>query len=310
MNPFFLWLKNTFGFSQKEINGFLILLFLMVLMVITPLFLPHKSIPLNTLQDEKIIDSLLTISQNNYQTNIDNNKSIKKSTPKTTIELKKFNPNNCSKEEWISMGISEKIADRIANYLNNGGQFRKKEDLQKIYGFPKKQYLTLFEYIDLPEKPIYNSTLTNSKRNESNLQKKTYEFKVKSFEINSCSNEDLTQIKGIGEKLSERILKYRERLGGFHSAQQYYSIYGLDSIVINQIIQYSTIDTSVIVKININTATYEELKNHVYFDYKTASAIINYRNQHGNYTSVDDLSKIYSIKKETLDKIKPYLKVD
>ena len=62
--------------------------------------------------------------------------------------------------------------------------------------------------------------------------------------------------------------------------------------------------------ININTADIDELKKHPYIRYNMAKAIVNYRNQHGLFKSVDELSKIHLIKSETLQKVKPYLEAE
>ncbi len=60
-------------------------------------------------------------------------------------------------------------------------------------------------------------------------------------------------------------------------------------------------------KININTANFDILKNHPYLKYKQINAIIQYRKQHGNYTSVADLKKILILSPQTIEQIAPYL---
>jgi len=54
--------------------------------------------------------------------------------------------------------------------------------------------------------------------------------------------------------------------------------------------------------ININTASAAELQQQLHVSSKVASAIVNYRVQHGPYSSVDQLSQVVS--KTTYDKIK------
>lgn len=46
------------------------------------------------------------------------------------------------------------------------------------------------------------------------------------LDINAATAEDFKTINGIGEKLSARIVKFRDRLGGFLTSEQLYDVYG------------------------------------------------------------------------------------
>ena len=59
--------------------------------------------------------------------------------------------------------------------------------------------------------------------------------------------------------------------------------------------------------VNINTASVDELRQQLNISSKNAQAIVNYRLQHGDFTSVDQLSQILS--KATYDKIKALVTV-
>jgi competence protein ComEA len=58
-----------------------------------------------------------------------------------------FDPNTASLQEFQKLGLSEKQASTIKNYLNKGGSFKTKEDLKKIYGISADQYNQLEPYI-------------------------------------------------------------------------------------------------------------------------------------------------------------------
>ncbi len=60
------------------------------------------------------------------------------------------------------------------------------------------------------------------------------------------------------------------------------------------------VDTS----ININTATVKELTILSGIGKKKAEAIINYRNNNGNFSDINDLRKVEGIAKKTFEKIK------
>jgi competence ComEA-like helix-hairpin-helix protein len=63
-------------------------------------------------------------------------------------------------------------------------------------------------------------------------------------------------------------------------------------------------------KININTATAEQLAMLPGVSLKKAQWLIDYRAQNGNFKNIEDLRKIPGIKQKKIDKIKGYLIFD
>lgn len=62
-------------------------------------------------------------------------------------------------------------------------------------------------------------------------------------------------------------------------------------------------------KIDLNTATMEQLQTLPRVGPKTAEAIVQYRKEHGNFQSVDDLVNIKGIGQKKLEKIRPLVKI-
>jgi competence ComEA-like helix-hairpin-helix protein len=60
-------------------------------------------------------------------------------------------------------------------------------------------------------------------------------------------------------------------------------------------------------KININTATIDELKAHPYIKYNLANPIVAYRNEHGSFSKIEDIKKVMAVTEEIYKKIAPYL---
>jgi competence ComEA-like helix-hairpin-helix protein len=73
---------------------------------------------------------------------------------------------------------------------------------------------------------------------------------------------------------------------------------------------YIKVEQNNLLKLNINTTSDFELGSHPYINKTIAKAIVVYRNQHGNYQSINDLRKIVFIKDSVLQKISPYLTVE
>ena len=112
---------------------------------------------------------------------------------------------------------------------------------------------------------------------------------------------------GIGSKLAYRITNFRDKLGGFYSVEQIKETYGLADSTFQKIKPYLNVNADAIKKMNINTATKEELKVHPYIKWNLANAIVEYRTQHGNYKNLQELKNIVLIDDEAFNKILPYL---
>jgi competence ComEA-like helix-hairpin-helix protein len=132
------------------------------------------------------------------------------------------------------------------------------------------------------------------------------------FDLNLADSARLLKIYGIGPVLSSRIIRYRDKLGGFVRHDQLFEVYGLDSAVVQRVSNSSLIGDSLILrKINLNSDDAEwRLAAHPYLSKSKAKVIVAYRFQHGSFSSVEDIRKIQSIDEKTFLKIQPYLTVE
>ncbi|RZK18043.1 MAG: hypothetical protein EOO86_11110 [Pedobacter sp.] len=126
-------------------------------------------------------------------------------------------------------------------------------------------------------------------------------------DINTADSAQLDEIKGVGGPFANRILKYRERLGGFFKKEQLLEVYGLNSAKYNEIKGQVALSHIPLRIVNLNTAQFNDLKSNPYLSYKQINAIIQYRKQHGNYTSPADLKKIVILNQQIIDQITPYI---
>ena len=97
-------------------------------------------------------------------------------------------------------------------------------------------------------------------------------------------------------------------IGGFYSENQVKEIFGLDSIVVDEILKFGTIRNPSLKKIKINEVSTEEFKHYFIRPY-IAKSIIAYRQQHGNFTSKKDFEPIKLLDTKTLEKIFPYFEL-
>ena len=127
------------------------------------------------------------------------------------------------------------------------------------------------------------------------------------IELNTADSAKLTELKGVGPSFARRIISYRDKLGGFVRKEQLKEVFGLDSEKYTGMQSQISADASLIKKIHINTVTFGQLSHFPYLNYKQMNAIIQFREQHGEYESPADLKNIAIMDDVTLEKIKPYI---
>ncbi len=293
--------RNFFGFSKAETNGLLVLIPLLLLILFSePIYRTWWGGDTSFQpSDQQLLDSLVLHWKQEQNLSSD----LEKNQQRTLFA---FNPNNTSKDQLMQLGFSASLASRITNYIEKGGKFRVKKDLLKIYGMDSLLYQDLLPFMLLPEQ------ITKEKKEliYTKTEKPTKNAVIL-FDVNTADTAQLKTIYGIGEKLSLRIVKYRESLGGFIGKEQLQEIFGLDSAVVSRLMKKSFIAENFQPdQLNLNQATEEELDRHPYLTKKEAKAIITYRFQHGAFSSVEDLKKIQLLPASTITKIKPYVRLN
>jgi competence ComEA-like helix-hairpin-helix protein len=212
-----------------------------------------------------------------------------------------FDPNTLPAKGWQSFGLSPKQAAAIINYTHKGGRFYKPEDLQKMYTISPELYRKLLPFVQIKE------SASTTAKSFVPFEKKAYVKKTVIVDINTADSAQLDEIKGIGGTFAKRIIKYKERLGGFYKTEQLMEVYGMDEQKYAEIKDQISISRVGLKTININTAVFNDLKSNPYLSFKQINAIIQYRRQHGNYSGVDDLKKVVLLSQEVMDKITPYI---
>lgn len=299
---------DFFNFSKKERNGIVILSIINLLLIAAPYFYEK------THSNEKYLSlEYDSLSFDNTRSELENvfsrsdNHTTHKSFSQNNVEKKQnrlfdFDPNTISEAQWEELGVYPKTISTITKYIQKGGRFRKPEDLKKIWGLSLKKAEELIPYVSIKE--------VKNQNNENQIERHLTVTKNELIELNSSDSARLEKLPGIGPKLSQRIIMYREKLGGFHSKEQLSEVFGLKDSLIKLIAEKVVVDAGKIRKLNINKADKDALKNHPYIRYKIADAIINYRSQHGDFTTIDQLKNIVLIDEITFKKLKLYLTVN
>jgi len=308
------------SFTRKERRGIFAIVVLILLFIILPFFFPFfiTSKKVDHTAFEKEIaelnlkeDSSKGFTKRNYDD--DNYTGYHQPSEKNYDsrglkgELFYFDPNTLPADGWMKLGIREKTANTIQNYISKGGRFYKPEDIGKIWGLHEDEVKRLLPYVRIEAKPAadYNKYPDSEKS-------KTYEklkYTIAIVDVNNADTSAFIALPGIGSKLAARIIAFREKLGGFYKVEQVAETYGLPDSTFQKIKTKLVITGSNVKQLNINKASVEELKNHPYLRYNIANAIVQYRAQHGNFSSVSDIKKIMMITDDIYNKTAPYLTV-
>lgn len=287
------WLYRQVGFSRAQSNGFLLLLPLTIAFIFSaPLYKAYQSRrgPDFTAEDYQHLDSLAALF-----------KPVSAGTAETLFY---FDPNRISVADMRRLGIPATIAARIERFRASGGSFSAKHDLRKIYGLDSALYQRLYPYIQVP------GYRTKTKAGPRGRLERTQD-KIQRFDINLADTAKLKAIRGIGEKLSVRIVRYRDALGGFVSLKQIAEVYAMDSARVAELLRHCFIEANFQPKkININTAARQDIAGHPYISPRQAGSIVAYRFNHGNFGSIEDIARIENLDSVTFRKIRPYLTVD
>lgn len=309
--------RNFFNFSFAEAKGFVAMAGILAVLSLTYLLYDSSSSAGYTTfqEDQAKLDSLLSLLEQN-----ETNDSLfagasglpKKKEGKTlrTREAERFyfNPRRLPVDSLVLLGIPLSIARRIDNYRKKGGKFRKREDLLKIYGFPDSLFTALEPLITLPVSKERAEKTISYKNEPQKSQEKTISS---SFNINKADSLQLISLKGIGPVLSSRLIRFREKLGGFVQKAQLYEVYGLDSLVVENLLAHSFIEEGFVPeKIHLNSVSQEKLAEHPYIKPVQARLIVAYRSTHGPFQSIGDLQKIHTSDPDFIEKIAPYISLE
>ena len=214
-----------------------------------------------------------------------------------------FNPNFITDFKGYKLGMSVEEIDRLLAYRKRNKFVNSAQEFQAVTKVSDSLLNAISPYFKFPY------WVNNKKENYQSFVKKDFgkPDNIVVLDINQATKEDLMKVYGIGDKISDRILEQKLKLGAFVSMTQMPDIWGLSPEVIEKLNSSFNIKSSPNTKrININTASVRELSQFPFFKYQLAKDIVIYRTMNGDI-NVENLSKIKGFPLEKIKIIALYL---
>lgn len=284
-------MKKHFNFSRGQKIGIvsiacLILVLVLLLNVNNHLGPPeYEPVDLSDVKFENFDELSFSNSDNDAYTIGDDN-------DKGGYSLQDFNPNELDTKGWMEIGFSEKQASSIVKYHSNYGPFKNANDVGKIYVISSDKFEEIKPYM------VFENESENADQISGNNQL---------IKINTATQDELQSISGIGPAYSQRIIKYRTKLGGFYSSDQFQEVYGLKDESLQALIDNSEIDSENISKMNLNSASKNELKQHPYLNKWEIISIVLKKRDQSKITDLEFLKEADGITDADILRIEPYI---
>jgi len=288
----------------------IVLIILIIIIVAIDLLLPYL-IPEPPQSNTKFLDEAQRFEQTlvsrdsirhaqwqqKYDSIFQNNKEfVKKEAEKYT--LFKFDPNTADSATFVRLGLKPFIATNILKFRSKGGKFRTTESFSKVYGIYPEKFKELEPFI----------TIAETKQTAKDSVKSTSPSKIKNLivDLNSADTTELMKVYGLGRGYAKAIVRFRQQTGGFVSVEQLRELYGMSEENFNKISPSCKVNTQLVKKIQVNTASVERLNAHPYLNFYESKAIYEYRRRKGKLRNANELNSIAGLKPQTIRKIQPY----
>ncbi len=291
LSPYFIFNRNQrFGLFG---------LFSIIIILQVSYFLIDFTIPKTSSTNEQQWISL--------QSQID---SLKQENPSNTYKIYPYNPNFITDFKGYKLGMTTKQIDRLIAFRKLNKFANSSKEFQAVTQISDSLLNAMSPYFKFPNWVNNKKEHNNQDFKNSNYKDFDKKEKITVLDINLATKEDLMKISGIGEAISDRIIKQKEVFGGFQTMDQMNDVWGLSPEVIQKLNEnFKTGVLSDIKKVNINKATVKELTLCPYFRYTLAKQIVIYRSMNGDFNNIEELTKIKDFPVDKIKRIALYLEI-
>ena len=202
----FKTILSHFKFSRSQRSGIFLLFGIIIILQLVYFFVDFSSLSKEPPEKEKWLS---------LQSEID---LMKQEKLDYVPKIYPFNPNFITDYKGYKLGMSVKEIDRLLAFRKENKYVNSAKDFQNVTKVSDSLLNTISPYFKFPD------WVSNKKefKDYKNYPDKAFAKKEKIIiiDINLATKEELIKIYGIGEAISNRILKFKESLGGFVSMEQ------------------------------------------------------------------------------------------
>ncbi len=287
-------IKSHFEIHSRFRNGIFLLSILLFICVLIYFFYPKSQ---NSQQD--------FVELTKFQHHVDSLKKIAQE-KKNDFRLKPFNPNFISDYKGYQLGLTPDQLDRLFAYRNQDKWINSATDFKNVTQVSDSLLAAISPLFKFP-KWIKNNR-THKKHKKNKLPARSFDQKE---DLAVVSAKMIQEKVNIPDFIAERIIRYREKIGGFVGDTQLQDIAGLYNHQRKKILSFFTVKTPRNIKrININEASIDQLIEVPYFDFEMALEVRDFIEDNQGISSFEELGKINGFSLEKIDRIALYLKLN
>ena len=257
--------------------------------------------------------------------------------------LSVFDPNTVDSVTLVQFGIKPWKVRNFLRYRAAGKVFRSVEEVGCTYGWTDEDVEMLAPYVRIDDRFMArerlgvsasravlntsNATFVKRRYTDDSSQgvgtddsiisvlkngalltgTKGVSYKYRSLtkvDANTADSATLCRIPGIGGGISSAIIRYRNRLGGFHSVQQLLEI----SIFSPELLEWFVVsDTFPLTKVQINRSSFNALNSHPYITYNQTLNLLKYIRLYGNIDDEKSLISTGIFTSEEVERLRHYI---
>jgi len=235
-----------------------------------------------------------------------------------------FDPNTADSATLVRLGLAPWQARAMLHYRERGGRYHRASDFKRVPGMTPELYERLSPVMCISRQFRYYEDLDETDATEAGFGERRHirdsvhqrrsdsiaalgrpqKFReMVVLELNTVDSLTLQRIPGIGPLRAQKIVEYRERLGGFYSVSQLAEI----QAVPNEVAPWFRVDKGLVKKLKVNIMGVPELARHPYMGYARAKAIAEYRRTHGHIEGAAALVFLPEFTEAVLARLEPYL---
>jgi DNA uptake protein ComE-like DNA-binding protein len=288
-------LSSYFLFTKEQRLGIVALLVIIISLQLLLYFVDFSSEEKPDSNKEKWIS---------LQTDLDAKANLSKL---ITSKMYPFNPNFITDFKGYKLGMTVNQIDKLHAYRKLNKYVNSAAEFQQITGVSDSLLNVMSPYFKFPDWVTNKKSFFKSGWIDFSKQHPKKELKITKIDINQATKEELIKIYGIGDAISDRILKLKASYGAFVSMTQMEDVWGLSPEVIEKLNQnFAIIETPNPRKININNASIKELGQFPYFRYPISKNIVTFRSMNGDL-KIEDLTNIKDFPDDKIKIIALYL---